>query len=304
MGTPEFSVPALTAVHDNGHDVVAVVTNPDRPKGRGRRVLASPVKKAADAFGYSVLQPSNVKEHGFLDTLKSLAPDLLIVVAYGQVLTKATLSIPRLGAINVHASLLPKYRGAAPIQWAIINGEKETGVTTMWMDQGLDTGDMLLSVKVPIDPEDTAQTLHDRLAEEGAGLLSLTLEKLASGSLVATPQNHLEATYARSLKKEDGHIDWTKDAVALDAFIRGMNPWPGAFTFLANKRFRIFRAKILQRKTSQPPGTVLDGFPGDLDVATGHGAFSLREVQLDSGKRLAIADFLRGCPIPPGTVLG
>jgi methionyl-tRNA formyltransferase len=262
------------------------------------------VKKAADAIGFPVLQPTNAKDPGFFDRVENFAPDLLVVVAYGQLLTKTVLSIPRLGSINIHASLLPKYRGAAPIQWAIINGEKETGVTTMWMDEGIDTGDMLLSERVPIGPEDTAQTLHDRLAKEGADLLIRTLEQLSSGSLVATPQNHSEATYARSLKKEDGCVDWTKDATTLDAFIRGMNPWPGAFTLLAGKRLRLFRAKILCRKTSQAPGSVLDGFPGDLDVATGRGALTLREVQLDSGKRLPVADFLRGCPVLPGTVLG
>jgi methionyl-tRNA formyltransferase len=304
IGTPEFSVPALTALHDNRNDVVAVVTNPDRPKGRGRRVVASPVKKAAGAFDYPVLQPASVKAPGFVDRLKAFVPDLLIVVAYGQILTKAMLSIPRLGAINIHASLLPKYRGPAPIQWAIVNCEKETGVTTMWMDEGMDTGDMLLMAKVSIGPEETAKTLHDRLAKEGAGLLIHTLEQLASGKLVATPQNHSVATYAPLLKKEDGRIDWTMDASSLDAFVRGMNPWPGAFTFFAGKRLRIFRAGILRRKTSQSPGTVLEGFPGDLDVATGREVLTLREVQLESGKRLAVADFLRGCPVPSGAVLG
>ena len=303
-GTPEFAVPTLHTLHKEGYDVIAVVTNPDRPRGRGRQVMASPVKKAALALDYPVLQPASVKESGFCDTLTSLAPDYLVVVAYGQILTRAVLSIPRLGAINIHASLLPKYRGPAPIQWAIINGEQETGVTTMWMDEGMDTGDTLLMARVSIGPEDTAQSLHDRLAKEGATLLHHTLEQLASGQLTGTPQDHAAATYAPLLKKEDGRIDWTKDAQALDAFIRGMDPWPGAFTFLAGKRLRIFRARMLDKKTSQPPGTVLDGFPGDLDVATGRHVLTLQEVQLASGKRLAVTDFLRGCPVPPGTVLG
>jgi len=304
MGTPEFAVPTLDTLHENGYEVVAVVTNPDRPKGRGRQVVASPVKTAAIAFGYPVLQPARVKESWFVEKLKGLAPDWLIVVAYGQILTGAILAIPRLGSINIHASLLPKYRGPAPIQWTIINGDDQTGVTTMWMDEGMDTGDLLLSARVLIGPEETAQTLHDRLAKEGARLLCDTLEQLVSGRLLSTPQDHSEATYAPLLKKEDGRIDWTKGASALDAFVRGMTPWPGAFTFLAGKRLRIFRARVVERETSQEPGTVLEGFPGDLEVATGREVLSLLEVQLESGKRLAVADFMRGCPVPAGTALG
>jgi methionyl-tRNA formyltransferase len=304
MGTPGFSVPALNALGESGHEVVAVVTNPDRPKGRGRRVVASPVKRAASDCGYPVFQPVRANASAFVDKLKGLEPDLFVVVAFGQILTGAMLAVPRLGAINIHASLLPKYRGPAPIQWAIVNGDRETGVTTMWMDEGMDTGDMLLSARVSIGPEETAQTLHDRLAKEGARLLIDTLEQLASGELVGTPQDHSEATHAPLLKKEDGCVDWSKDASALDAFVRGMNPWPGAYTFLAGKRLSIFQAKVVQRKIFQRPGTVLDSFPGDLDVATGRDVLALKEVQLESGKRLAVADFLRGCPVPPGTVLG
>ena len=304
MGTPAFAVPTLGALHENGHEVVAVVTNPDRPKGRGKKVVPSPVKTAAVALGYPVLQPARVKEPWFVEELKGFAPDLLIVVAYGQILTGAILKIPRLGSINIHASLLPKYRGPAPIQWAIINGDDQTGVTTMWMDEGMDTGDLLLSARVFIGPEETAQTLHDRLAKEGARLLCDTLGRLASERLVGTPQDHSKATYAPLLKKDDGRIDWNKDAGALDAFVRGMNPWPGAFTFLAGKRLRIFRARVVERKTSQEPGTVLEGFPGDLDVATGRQVLRLLEVQIESGKRLDVADFMRGFPVPAGTVLG
>jgi len=266
--------------------------------------MASPVKRAATTFGYPIVQPTSVKEPWFIEKLENLAPDLLIVVAYGQILKGAVLSIPRLGAINLHASLLPKYRGPAPIQWAIINGDRQTGVTTMWMDEGMDTGDILLSARVLIGPEETGQTLHDRLAKDGARLLNDTLVQLASGRLTGTPQDNSEATYAPLLRKEDGRIDWAKDASALDAFVRGMNPWPGAFTFLADKRLRILRARAVQRKTSQEPGVVLDGFPGDLDVATGRGVLTLLQVQLESGKRLAVADFLRGCAVPAGTVLG
>jgi methionyl-tRNA formyltransferase len=304
MGTPEFAVPTLNAVHDNRYEILAVVTMPDRPKGRGRRVVASPVKRAASALGHPVLQPVRVKESWFLEKIIALTPDLFVVVAYGHILSGSVLSIPRLGAINIHASLLPKYRGPAPIQWAIINGDEETGVTTMWMDEGMDTGDILLTSKVPIGPEDTAQTLHRRLAEAGAKLLIRTLQRLKSGSITGIQQDKSEATYAPFLKKEDGRIDWAKDARSIAALIRGVNPWPGAFTFLSGKRLKIYKAKFLQKGTRERPGSVLEGFPGDLDVATGRGILALKEIQLESGKRLAVEEFLRGCPVPPGTILG
>lgn len=304
MGTPAFAVPTLEALHTHGYRVVAVVTNPDRPKGRGKRMEPPPVKKAAQVFGHRVLQPADAREPALVETLTALSPDVLVVVAYGQILTKAILDIPRLGTINVHASLLPRYRGAAPIQWAIINGEDETGVTTMWMDEGMDTGDILLSARTLIQPEDTAASLHDRLADQGASLLIDTLKRLEAGTLQPTSQDHAKATYAPMLKKQDGRIDWNRSAVALDAFVRGMYPWPGAFTVLDGKRLAVFRAKALHKKTDRVPGTVLEAFPGDLDVATGDGVLSLKEVQLESGKRLGAADFLRGHPVRAGVVLG
>jgi len=304
MGTPEFAVPTLEVLHDSRHHVLAVVTQPDRPKGRGRRMVASPVKEAAAACGYPVLQPARVRETRFLEKIIALNPDVFVVVAYGQILPASVLAIPRLGAINIHASLLPAYRGPAPIQWAIINGDQETGVTTMWMDEGMDTGDILLAAKVPIGPGDTAQTLHDRLAQAGVELLIDTLDHLASGLVAGTPQDPSEATYAPLLKKEDGRVDWSKEAKSLDAFVRGMNPWPGAFTFLLGKRLKIFKANYVQKGARGKPGTALPGFPGDLNVATGRGILSLKEVQLESGKRLGIEEFLRGCAVPPGTILG
>ena len=304
MGTPEFAVPTLNALHDTHNDILAVVTNPDRPKGRGRHLVASPVKQAAAGFGYPVLQPARVKEPWFPENIIALDPDLFVVVAYGQILPGSVLAIPRLGAINIHASLLPKYRGPAPIQWAIINREQETGVTTMWMDEGMDTGDILLTSKVPIGPEDTAQSLHDRLSELGAQLLVDTLDQLQPGRLVGTPQNKSEVSYAPLLKKGDGQIDWTRDAKSLDAFIRGMNPWPGAFTLLLGKRLKVLKAKIVRKETGEKPGTVLEGFPGDFHVATGSGILALEEVQLESAKKLPVEKFLRGCPVPHGTILG
>jgi len=304
MGTPDFSVPTLKALHESQHKVLAVVTQPDRPKGRGRGLVPSPVKEVAGTFGYPVLQPNKIKEPWFVEEIIAMDPDLFVVVAYGRILPGSFLSIPRLGAINIHASLLPKYRGPAPIQWAIINGEQETGVTTMWMDEGMDTGDILLSAKVSIMPDDTSGSLHGRLAEVGAQLLIDTLEKLKTENLLGTPQDKSVATYAPLLKKEDGSIDWTKDAILLDTFIRGMNPWPGAFTLLSGKRLRVLQAKNLQGAAKEQPGTVLEGFPGDFNVATGRGILGLKEVQLESAKRLPAKEFLRGCPVPPGTRLG
>ncbi|NVL91078.1 MAG: methionyl-tRNA formyltransferase [Desulfobacterales bacterium] len=304
MGTGNFSVPALKALQESRYNVLAVVTQPDRPKGRGRRLVPPPVKDVAGTLGYPVLQPPMIKELRFIDKIIALDPDLFVVVAYGRILPGSFLSIPRLGAINIHPSLLPKYRGPAPIQWAIINGEEETGVTTMWLDEGMDTGDILLSTKVPIKPDDTSGSLQRRLAEVGARLLIETLTKLESEDLLGKPQDKSSATYAPLLKKGDGRIDWTKDAKSLEALIRGMNPWPGTFTFLFGKRLKILKAKDIKRPAKEKPGTVLDGFPGDFNVATGRGALALEEVQLESAKRLLVKDFLRGCPVSPGTILG
>jgi methionyl-tRNA formyltransferase len=304
MGTPDFAVPALRALHESRYDILAVVTQPDRPKGRGRRMIPPAVKEVATEMGYPVLQPSKVKEPRFVEKVIAIDPDFFIVVAYGRLLPGSFLSIPRLGAINIHASLLPQYRGPAPIQWAIINGEEETGVTTIWMDEGLDTGDVLLSATVPIQPEDTTGSLSRRLAEKGGQLLIDTLAKIESEGLAGKAQDKSRATYAPLLKKEDGRIDWSKDAKSLDAFVRGMNPWPGAFTFLSGKRLKILKAKALENPAREVPGTVLEGFPDDLSIATGRGSLALLEVQLESAKRLSVRDFLRGFPVSPGTRLG
>jgi methionyl-tRNA formyltransferase len=304
MGTPAFAVPTLHVLHEDRHNVLAVVTKPDRPKGRGRHLVPSPVKEAAGRIGYPILQPARVKDPDFLDKIIALDPDLFVVVAYGHILPGSVLAIPRLGAINVHASLLPKYRGPAPIQWAILNQEKETGVTTMWLDEGMDTGQILMTAKVSITPQETTESLYHRLAHAGAQLLLDTLEKLKSEPLLGSPQDHAKATYAPFLKKEDGRIDWSKDAKSLEAFVRGMNPWPGTFTFLLDKRLKVLRAHAIEKKVGAAPGTVLEAFPGELHVATGKGILSLKEVQPASGRRLSVEDFLRGNPVEPGTVLG
>ena len=303
MGTPEFAVPALQALHESEYPVVAVVTNPDRPRGRGRKMVSSPVKQAANRWGYDVLQPRSGKDPWLRERLETLRPDLLVVVAYGQILPSSVLKIPRVGAINIHASLLPKYRGPAPIQWAIINGDRQAGVTTMWMAEGMDTGDILLQDQVTIDPQETSGSLHRKLAEKGAKLVIETLHRLASGDLSATPQDESQVTYAPILKKEDGHIDWSRPAEAIEHLVRGINPWPGAFTFLFGKRLKVFSAEARKRQVPERPGTVLEGFPGDLEVSAGEGVLLLKEVQFESGKRLSADAFVRGCPVPPGTTL-
>ena len=303
LGTPPFSVPALKALNESIHDVVMVVSQPDRPRGRGRKVTPPAVKVAAEEMGYQIIQPRSIKTREFMDQIGKLKPDFLIVVAFGRILPEDVLAVPRLGTINVHASLLPKYRGPAPIQWAIINGEQETGVCTMLMEKELDTGDILLTAEEPIKPDDTAGTLHDRLAANGAPLLIETLKAFADGTIQPIPQDHAYATYAPMLSKDDGLINWNKSAVSLEAFIRGVTPWPGAYTFHGDNRLKIFKSHPLLMKITEPPGTVLKGFPDELRIATADGVLSVQEIQGASGKRLSIKEFLRGNKIPPGSVL-
>lgn len=304
MGTPEFAVPSLLALHESGHAVSLVVTQPDRPKGRGKKIHPPPVKSAAIRLGYPVVQPESVKTKDFYRQVKKLAPDVFAVIAYGHIISREMLAIPAFGAVNIHASLLPKYRGPAPIQWAIINGEKETGVTAMLMNAGLDTGDILMTEKTIIRPCDTSATLHDLLARKSAELLIKTLSKIQLGDIERRPQDHSQATYAPLLRKADGRIDWHKSAREIDAFVRGMTPWPGAFTFHGNRRLKLFAVTPLDTAETEPPGTVLKGFPDELTIATGKGALLIRKIQGASGKRLNIKDFLRGYPLPPGTRLG
>jgi methionyl-tRNA formyltransferase len=303
MGTPEFAVPTLEALHRSRHTVTAVVTQPDRPKGRGRRLTPPPVKQAAQDCGYPVIQPESVKSDAFRGEMMGLRPDLFVVVALGQILPVQLLDLPPYGAINVHASLLPRLRGSAPIQWAIINGDAETGVTTMQMDAGMDTGDMLLKAKTAITPSDTAQSLHDRLAPMGAELLIETLDQLSAGHLEPNPQDPADATFAPILSKKDGHIDWRRSAVEVDRLVRGLTPWPGAYTFCQDRRLRLYRTRPLPLRSPAKPGTIVQGFADELSVATGDGILSILEIQGASGKRLAIKDFLCGCDLCPGQVL-
>jgi methionyl-tRNA formyltransferase len=304
MGTPQFSVPGLQALHQNGHEIALVVTQPDRPRGRGRQISPSPVKKAAAELGFPVIQPTSVKTAEFVDQIKSLEPDFQVVIAYGRILPESVLALPRIWTINIHASLLPSLRGAAPIQWAVINGDKETGVCAMRMDAGMDTGDVLLTEKEPIGPDDTAGSLHDRLSVKGAKVLIDTLKAYAEGSIQPVPQDHSLATYAPLLTKDDGLINWNKPASSLESFVRGVTPWPGAYTFWGDTRLKVFKSTPIATEIAETPGTVLSGFPDELRVATGEGALSILEIQGASGKRLPVKEFLRGHQILPGTVLG
>ncbi|RII28830.1 MAG: methionyl-tRNA formyltransferase [Geobacter sp.] len=301
MGTPEFACPTLQMLFDRGEDVIAVVTQPDRPKGRGQKLTPPPVKVLAEQHGVPVLQPVKVRAPEVITTLQELRPDLIVVIAFGQILPKALLDIPPKGCINVHASLLPRYRGAAPLNWCIVNGETETGVTTMLMDVGLDTGDMLVKKAIPINPDEDAQSLHDRLALLGAAAMAETLDLLAEGRLVPEKQDDSLTNYAPMMKKEDGLIDWTKEPRVVKNLVRGFTPWPGAFTTLDDKVLKICRVR--EGEGHGEPGTVLRADKNGLEVACGSGSLFIEELQLEGRKRLPVQEFLTGVKIAPGTVL-
>ncbi len=303
MGTPDFAVPALNALHESRHRITLVVTQPDRPRGRGRSVSPPPVKKRALALGYPVVQPERMNDPEFMDRMRSEAPDVLAVIAFGHILHQELLDLPRLGPVNLHGSLLPGYRGSAPIQWAVINGEKETGVTSMLMARGMDTGDMLIRRSTPISAEDTSASLHDRLSAMGAEVMVDTIDGLQAGILVPEPQDNGLATYAPLLKKSDGCLNWEEPAWDLDCRIRGTHPWPGAYTFFGDRRLKIFSARALEMQTDQPPGTVLEGFPDELWIACGKGILAILELQGASGKRMKTREFLCGCCVAPGARL-
>ena len=302
LGTPSFAIPTLEGLLRGPDKVVGVVTQPDREKGRGRKIAFSPVKELALQHGLNPLQPEKAKDEPFQKALKDLQPDLCVVVAYGQILPDSVVKMPKYGAVNVHASLLPKYRGAAPIAWAILKGEKVTGVTTMVMDRGMDTGDILMQSEVPISAEDTCQTLQDRLAVLGAGLLLETLEKMKSGNIRSVPQDHSKATYAPPLRKEDGHIDWKKKAEEIDLQVRAFNPWPGAFTRWEDRLLRIYKGAVREKVLTGKTGTVAWVGSDFIEVEAGKDAYLIKEVQLEGRKRMSIREFLSGHPILVGTV--
>ncbi len=303
MGTPDFAVPTLQKMIDMGIEVTAVVTQPDKAKGRGKKVIYSPVKECALAHDLPVYQPVHIrKEPEFIQTLRDMQPDVIVVVAFGQILPKEILDIPRLGCVNVHASLLPKFRGAAPIQWSIIDGEEVTGVTTMLMDAGLDTGDMLLKTEIPMDPKETGGSLHDKLAAVGGELLEKTLIGLEAGTIVPEKQDDSQAgEYARMLDKELGHIDFNQPAVVIERLIRGLNPWPSAYTYIDGKTLKIWEAEVLDRNYGCEYGEVAEVTRNCLIIQTGIGALSVKSVQLQGKKRMDIAAFLNGYTIEKGT---
>lgn len=303
MGTPDFAVPTLQKMIDMGIEVTAVVTQPDKAKGRGKKVIYSPVKECALAHDLPVYQPVRIrKEPEFIQTLRDMQPDVIVVVAFGQILPKEILDIPRLGCVNVHASLLPKFRGAAPIQWSIIDGEEVTGVTTMLMDVGLDTGDMLLKTEIPMDPKETGGSLHDKLAAVGGELLEKTLIGLEAGTIVPEKQDDSQAgEYARMLDKELGHIDFNQPAVVIERLIRGLNPWPSAYTYIDGKTLKIWEAEVLDRNYGCEYGEVAEVTRNCLIIQTGVGALSVKSVQLQGKKRMDIAAFLNGYTIEKGT---
>lgn len=305
MGTPDFAVASLEALLRSEHPVVGVVSQPDRQKGRGNILTPSPVKLLAQQARIPLLQPLKMKDPEFLQTLAGWNPDLIAVAAFGRILPPAILSLPSFGCINVHGSLLPKYRGAGPIQWAIINGETETGITTMQMDEGMDTGAMLLQEAIPILPDDTTGTLSPRLAELGGRLLVETISQLKAGTLIPRPQDASRATLAPLLKKEDGVIDWTLPAAGLANRVRGLSPWPGAYTTTAGgDRWTIWRASALPRSVMNPPGTVVDITTAALHVATGEGVLAVTELQPANSRRMAVSQYLAGHPIAVGERLG
>lgn len=300
MGTPDFAVPSLKALIENQFEVCAVFTQPDKPKGRGHKLQAPPVKELAMLHEIPVYQPATLRNEEAASLIRDLHPDVIVVVAYGKLLPKAVLDIPKHGCINVHGSLLPKYRGAAPIQWAVINGEKTTGVTTMYMAEGLDTGDMILKAETPIGENETAGELFDRLKETGAGLLIDTLHQVQQGTVQSIPQNDDEATLAPMLNKQDGRINWAKPAQTVLNQIRGMNPWPAAYTSLENKKIKVFDAKVID--FTGEPGNI-ETIDGALAVFCGEKALLLTEIQPENKKRMSGRSFLLGNPVAKGTKL-
>jgi methionyl-tRNA formyltransferase len=300
MGTPTFAVPSLEALLQSEDTVVGVVTQPDKPKGRGQTMTASPIKQLAEKAGVPILQPLKMKDPAFLDALRAWQPDLIAVTAFGRILPQIILDLPSKGCVNVHGSLLPKYRGAGPIQWAIMNGEDETGITTMLMDAGMDTGAMLLQERVRIDPEDTAGALSEKLAKVGGPLLIETIRQLKAGTLTPRPQDESQATMAPLLDKEMGQIDWTSTAIEIANRVRGLSPWPGAFTHVDHERWTIWKANALIDPTTAEPGTAVAVTKDAMHIATGRGLLAITELQPANSRRMTVQQYLAGHHLTPG----
>lgn len=304
MGTPDFAVGTFEALIAAGHETVLAVTQPDKPKGRGRAVQFTPVKEAALAHGIEVYQPKRVREPECIDYLRGFLPDVIVVAAFGQILPKEILEMPKYGCINVHASLLPKYRGAAPIQWAVINGDEKSGVTIMQMDAGIDTGDMLEKAEVALAEDETGGSLFGKLADVGARLCVQALAHIEDGCVTRTKQDGAFATHVGMIKKEMGNIDWNKPAAEIERLVRGLDPWPGTFTTLGKKTLKIWKAAVTEGGAAGAPGSIVKAGEGQLLVQAGEGRLSLLEVQLEGKKRMPIDAFLRGCQVKEGEMLG
>lgn len=304
MGTPDFAVGALEAIIEAGHQVTAVVTQPDKPKGRGKEMQITPVKRCALEHGIPVFQPVKIKAPEAVEHLRTYEADIFVVAAFGQILSKEILEMPPFGCVNIHASLLPKYRGAAPIQWAVLEGEKETGVTIMQMNEGLDTGDMLTRVVVPLVEKETGESLFDKLAEAGAKLIVETLPQIEVGALQPEPQKDDLSTYAKMIKKSMGEMDWQQEAVVLERKVRGLNSWPSAYTYFRGKTLKIWEAEVVSEAADASPGTITGVTKDSIRVQTGAGSLVLKQVQLEGKKRMAVKDFLLGYPVKAGDVFG
>ncbi len=303
MGTPDFSVPILEALLQAGHNVVLAVTQPDQPKGRGKAVQFSAVKTAAAAHQIPVYQPKRIREPECVSYLKTFEADIMVVAAFGQILSEDILTMPRYGCVNVHASLLPKYRGASPIQWAVLNGDKISGVTTMQMDAGIDTGDILEKTEIVLDEDETGGSLFDKLSDAGAKLCVQTIAHIQDGTVTRTKQEEAQATHVGMITKQMGKVDWTKSAAEIERQIRGLDPWPGTYTSLHGKTLKLWKAAVLEGGDSAQAGQIVYADKQQLVIQTGEGRLSLLEVQLEGKKRMRIDAFLRGHQIEPGQQL-
>lgn len=303
MGTPELAATVLAALLAAGYQMDAVVTQPDKPKGRGNKVSFSPVKELAIEKGIPVLQPERARDEEFIETLRSFHPEVIVVAAYGKILPKAILDMPKFGCINVHTSLLPDYKGAAPIQWAVLNGEKETGVTIMYMDEGCDTGDIICQERIILAKDETGQSLHDKLAVLGGELLVRTLPSVLSGNCSRTPQEPGAGNYVGMIDKSLGRLDFSRPAEELERYIRGLNPWPCAFTYLDGKIIKLWNANVVHEDTKEAPGTVLESDKKVLRVATGDGILEITELQPEGKRRMKTEEFRNGYTILPGMKL-
>ena len=303
MGTPDFAVGTLEEIIKAGHEVVLVVSQPDKAVGRSKALKYTPVKECAVAHGIEVYQPAKIRAEESVEYLRQYNADIIIVEAFGQIIPKAILDMPRFGCVNVHASLLPKYRGAAPIQWAVLNGDQVTGVTTMRMDEGLDTGDMIMKQEVIVDEDETGGSLFDKLSALGGSMILSTLKGLENGTITRTPQGESGTSYAKMLTKEMGHIDWTKDAVSIERLVRGLNPWPSAYTLYAGKTMKIWSAEVTDLPGERTPGKI-HVTKDRLFLETGEGVLDVKELQLEGKKRMDTASFLRGFQMEDGSFCG